>query len=86
MLAKSLKKLCVPTGVRAFGGGHHGPAPLAPNGLAEVMHHDDGKEHGHHDHVHTAEKDQSFIEECNPKFIAFNGLRSVKPVEINLDN
>ena len=51
MLNKSLAKL-TKIGARSFGA-HHGPAPVAPNGLQAVMRHGD-EGHHHHDHVHPA--------------------------------
>ena len=64
MLSRTFRQVMSKNRIAAIRGGHghgHGPAPKAPNGLAGVMHHDNGHDHHHHDHVHTAALDHKFI-------------------------
>lgn len=69
------------------GGGGHGPAPVAPNGLADVMKHDNGHDHHHHDHVHPAPLDHKFMAEgINKKTLVFDGLHGKQNQVVEVDN
>ena len=70
--------------MRAFGS--HGPAKVVENGLQPTLKHGEVEDH-HHDHVHTAAPDQTFIAEgCNTKTLAFDGLRGKTNAVVSLDN
>ena len=86
-LARPLNKTLF-SGVRAFGGASHGPAPKAPNGLQDPMKQDDGHDHDHHhDHVHTAKLNHRFIASgINHKTMVFDGLRASKNQVVGIDH
>ena len=72
---------------RLFSAHGHGPAPKAPNGLAEVIQHPTGKPDHHHEHIKTAGLDHKFIiGGVNKRFLVFDGLRGTQNLEVQLDN
>ena len=87
MLSRSFRQVLGKNRVLAARGGGHGPAPVAPNGLAAVMKHPNGKDEGHHAHVHPAPLDHKFIAAgANKKTIVFDGLKAKDNQVVVLDN
>jgi hypothetical protein len=88
MLSRTFRQSLIKSRIVAIRGGHgHGPAPLAPNGLAEVMKHDTGLDHHHHDHVHSAPLDHKFIVAgVNKKTMIFDGLHGKDNLVVEVDN
>ena len=73
--------------LRAFGAGGHGPKKPIENGLQPVIVHNNGKDEGHHDHVHPAALDHRFMATTEDKHMHyFNGSRGTSNAVVNLDN
>ena len=73
--------------IRSFGGGSHGPQPVAPNGLKPLLDHSGAHDDHHHAHAHVAGPDQTFIaSDCNTKTLVFDGMKGKTNAVISLDN
>ena len=84
MLSRTFRQAIIRT--RMARGGH-GPAPVAPNGLASVLKHDTGLDEHHHHKVHTAAPDHKFIAAgANKKTLVFDGLKAKDNAVIAVDN
>ena len=73
--------------VRTFGQAANWYDDKAPNGLAAVPPQPDGKDHGHHEHIHAAGLDHAFIAAgANKKTVVFDNLRGSSNAVAALDN
>ena len=72
---------------RAFGQAKNWYDDKAPNGLAAVTPQPDGKDHGHHEHIHAAGLDHKFIAaNANKKTVVFDNLHGSSNAVAALDN
>ena len=87
MLSRTIRRQAglINTSARMFGGQILGDSP--PIGHQPLVQHDDGKHHGHHDHVHGASLDHKFIsEKADKKFMMLNGLPGTSNKTYAIDN
>ena len=86
MLSRTFRQTFASSRMAAMRGGH-GPAPLAPNGLADNMKNDSGLPEHHHHAVHSAPLDHQFIANgVNKKTMIFDGLHGKENQVVAIDN
>lgn len=86
MLSRTFRQTLIKSRMAAMRGGH-GPAPLAPNGLADNIKHDNGLPEHHHHAVHSAPLDHTFIASgVNKKTMIFDGLHGKDNQIVAIDN